>query len=292
MPDKARVFDQTTLAAVRVHRIPPILLEQLLDLGLPQRSVAGDRRFDSLDLENLGISLGLPSPRRRVMRYWSRTLLRDDHERLDEHPLNVSARCPQPGHSGACHFELNPVVAKAIEPGSLVTGPAGQLSCRVRAAHTERLIGEPFTALIDRLSSFHFHVLPKSLHFDLGFAVETGLATCGLASRLAVRFATEHEVRVRAVFGYLVTPPYLAWHSWCEFDCGGEWLPADPFMLTAMARWGVPGANRWPPNRSCGGLTWRIGEIEDLTAIVPRFHPVMHGGEPAPFTLMAQERTA
>jgi hypothetical protein len=288
VPDVDKKFDADAAEAARTHRIDGTLLDKLLDLGLPCRGQSGERRFDSLDLENIGLELGLPSPRRRAMRYWSRTLLREDLDERAGYAVGVTGRCPAPGHSGDCRFALNPLVADAAVAGSVRSRRPGDFDFDVVMAHTERFFTGQFTALIQRLASFRFHILPRTLHFDTGFAMDTGLATCGLASRLALDFAAEMGLPVRAVHGYLVTAPYLTWHSWCEFESGGEWVAADPFMLTAMARWAVPGAERWPAHRATGALMWRI-DVLDAQVRSPRFHPVTHAGDPAPFTIMSRE---
>lgn len=281
VPLRHKVFDQNTGSATKVHRVDPALLDDMVSLGLPHRREHGTRLFDALDLENAGLLLGLPNPRSRAMRYWSRSLLRDDIG-AGGYAVTLAARCPAPGHPGPCHFALNPQLTAAVQ-GLRATGP-GEYRFDVTTPHTDTRFGPPFTALIDRLSSMRFHMLPKALYDDVGFARRTGLAGCNLASRVAVVLGGELGLPVRAVHGYFMTAPYLMWHHWCEFRHGDEWLAADPFLLTAMRRWQLPGSDRWPAHRSPGALLWRIG-VQDMTIGSRRFAAVTHDGVPALFTI-------
>jgi hypothetical protein len=281
VPRRHKVFDQSATVAHRTHRIGPELLGLLVDSGLPHEEVRGVPMFDMLDLENVGLLLGLPAARSRAMRYWSRSLLREDIEPYVEHPVMLSARCPAPGHRGPCRFEVNPLLARAVVPGSLHVGGPGEYSFTVAAVHTETAFGDPFTELIERIIAMSFHLLPKALYDDVGFAFSTGLASCNLASRVAVVLAEELGLPVRAVYGYFLTAPFLMWHHWCEFRVGDQWIAADPFLLNAMRRWVLPGSERWPAHRSTGALVWRVGVL-DTTSGSARFSPVTHAGKPAP----------
>lgn len=73
VPDRHRVFDQDTPAAMRIFRIGTPALSDLLDLGFPHRSSGGERYFDELDLANASLALRLPSPRYLAMRRWPRS---------------------------------------------------------------------------------------------------------------------------------------------------------------------------------------------------------------------------
>jgi hypothetical protein len=290
VPDTVRRFEVDVAAASRSYHIDHSLLEELLDLGLPHHGAGDQRRFDPLDLENISLGLNLPSPRRRALRWWSKSLLNGRVDVDTVYAVRLTAHCPQPGHPGECRFAVNPLLVSAAMPGSVRSEQPGVTTFDVHLADPDWYFGEPFSALIDRMTPLHFHVIPESLDCDLGFATATGLANCGLATRLTVHLAAEMDLPVRSVYGYFFTAPFLTWHTWCEFRCGERWIPADPFMLTALARWGVPGSERWAPNRSTGGLTWRLFVHNPDEPPARDFHAATHDGVPAPVTLMSQER--
>lgn len=289
VPEDRKQFLVSSADAARLHQIDPPLLDRLLEVGLPHRGVGAERRFDALDLENVGLGLRLPCPRWRAMRWWSRALLRDEADLSGVRGVTAAARCPAPGHGGDCDFALHADIVAAAEPGTVRTGDAGRFAFDVRLTHREARLDDRYAPLIEQITPLHFHVIPRTLHDDVGFARETKLASCGLATRLTVRLGRELGLAVRPAYGYFMTEPYLTWHTWPEFEVDGEWLPGDPFLLTAFGRWGLAGADRWPANRAIGGLMWRVGCVDPDAPSAP-FRPVTHRGVPVSATMMAKAR--
>ncbi|MDW5324831.1 transglutaminase domain-containing protein [Plantactinospora sp. KLBMP9567] len=258
VPDTARMFSESAAEARRLHRVDQSLQARLLDLGMPHRGPAADPHFDSLDLANVGLGLGLRCPRWLAMRWWSKSLTQVvPGQRLD-YRMELSASCPSPGHAGACRFEVHPRLRAAMRAGTCrETGP-GRYAFEVRLDSGRHLFGGSFTELIDQIRPVQFHLLPYPLNTDLGFLRDSGLADCRLAANYLHRLGGSLGLPVRSTAGYFVAPPYATVHVWLEFQVDGDWLPADPFLLNALNRWGIVDPGQWPPHRSPQGLLWSV----------------------------------
>jgi hypothetical protein len=255
VPDNVREFTESTMDSRRVHRIRPALLEQLLDLGLPHRGTGDDGHFDRWDLANVGVSLGLPCARHLAMRWWSKALADLQPGPPIGYTLELGADCPDPTHDGPCDFVLSPLFGRAaavrrVRPGTW--------SLDVELPRGLRLFTDPFTPLIEHAESIRFHLLPVALSQNVGFLAETKLADCRAATIHLTRLGRKMGLPVRSAVGYFVAPPYATAHAWIEFEVDGEWWPADPFLLTALKKWGIIDPAQWPRHRSPQGLLWRL----------------------------------
>ncbi|HEY0001747.1 MAG TPA: transglutaminase domain-containing protein [Actinoplanes sp.] len=262
VPDAMRTFSQTSTAATRTHRIRPELLAHLLDLGLPHRTDGGELSFDEFDLSNVGVALDLPCARRMAMRWWAKALAGMVPGNRTVYSVDSTASCPSPGHPGPCPFVLEPRVVEAMRAGSLREHAPGRYSFDVELTGRTHHFGAAFAPLVERAKAMRFHLLPINhpMAFDLGLLAETGLADCRLATKALARLADELRLPVRPAIGYLMAPPYPQAHGWIEFKEEGRWWPADPFLLNALAGWGIVDPGLWPPDRSPEGLLWRLSE--------------------------------
>jgi hypothetical protein len=284
VPDRVRIFTEPVSDLPRVHRINSVLLTALLDLGLPHRGTGAGRRFDALDLANVGLALKLPCPRRAAMRWWSKSLLASDRNGAVLCTLGLGADCPAPGHTGGCEWTVHPELVAASRPGTFREQRPGSYRFDVRLTSEEWYFGEPFHQLVERVLPLRFHLLPYTMSHDLGFLTGTGLADCRLVTRYLVELGNGLGLPVRPAAGYFVMTPYPTFHAWAEFRAGDRWLAADPLLLNAFAEWGIVDPRRWPPNRSLHGRFLRLGDrhCEALT----------HRGDPLDFVLTARdERT-
>ena len=259
VPDGSRTFTEPELSLARLYRVPPTLLTQLLDAGMPHRGSGQGRRFDRYDLANVGLWLGLPCAQRQVMRWWSRAMTAAVPGRDAHFTLGIVGVCPSPGHDGGCRFALDPRFEAATAASPPTELSPGSYTVEVALPCEQRYFEPPFTALLEPAARLWFHYLPTDLDRDIGFAADTGLANCHLATRYLVHLASGMGLPVRRASGYFLTPPYGTEHVWPEFEVDGRWWPADPFMLTSLARWGVLDPRQWPPNRSPQGFFWRLG---------------------------------
>ncbi len=276
MPDASRRFIQREPDLARLHGIGRALLGQLLDCGLPHRGSGTARRYDTMDLENVGLALAL-GPRWRAMRWWSASLSKLDADADAVYQVSLAARCPEPDHAGVCAFAVAPQLIAAAAPCPVREVGPGSYAFEIRISGGRRHFGGPFTPLVDAATALRFHMLPTSLANDLGFLRETGLADCRLASLYLVGLGAELGLGVRALEGMFLAVPYPVWHSWVEFRTEEGWFAADPFLLGAFRRWGVSDPAQWPPDRSPHAMLWPMEETH--------FVKVTHGGRPAPSRL-------
>jgi hypothetical protein len=286
VPDAHRRFAQPEPGLARQYGIGPALLAQLLDCGLPHRGSGTGRRYDGMDLENLGLALAL-GPRWRAMRWWSDSLSKLDIGDDAEYRIGLAARCPEPGHDGPCTFALAPQLRAAAGPSAVREVTPGSYAFDLRIAGGHRFFGEPFTPLVEAATALRFHLLPTSLADDLGFLAATGLADCRLASRHLVGLGERFGMGVRVREGMFLAVPYPVWHSWVEFHTGDGWFAADPFLLGAFRRWNITDPDQWPPNRSPHAMLWPLPETH--------FVKVTHGSSgaaerPAPSRLTVVQR--
>lgn len=261
VPSRYRHYRQGPQQMAALHRIDEHLLERLLDLGLPHRRTAGERRFDALDLENIAMSLRLPCPRRIALQRWSRTLnsTADDEKTSVLYELRIGAQCPSP-HSGPCDFALDPLADAATGSVARRTSTPGCFVLDVRRPQHRMRFGASLDFLVSVAKKLEFHLIPDELEHDMGFLVETGLADCKLGNRYLAREAAAGGLRTRLVAGLLLSKPVGAWHWWMKIQSGDTWYAADPFLLHTLAGWGVLDADIWPPDRSPDALFWELAD--------------------------------
>ena len=259
IPDRYRNFSVSAEKVARSYRIPDELLRQLLDLGLPHRGNVASITFDRNDLTSVVLNLRLNSPKRAAFQMMARALTQNEARAARR--ITLQTYCPGRGHLGDCAFVLAPAVTQNKELAAIRfpddrhiqlelrpdDGPGGRLG---------------FTAsqrqLVEEVRRLEFHPLPFQLNQDLGFLAETSLADCRLAARFAAVRGEQLGVPVRAVTGLLLGRPVAARHFWIEFLADGEWRPADPFLLTTLARWKMLDATLWPADLSIAGAVWRL----------------------------------
>lgn len=259
VPEKYRVFDHDTSAAMRIYRIGGPLLSDLLDLGFPHRSSAGDRYFDELDLDNAALALRLPSPRHLAMRRWPQIFRALVDDRPFRYDVEVSAGCGSAETGHQCDFRLPAaVVALGVDAGP--TARRFTLRRDVGATGRSGEVPPELPRLFSEMDRFQFHVLPVALYGDLSFLAETSLANCELASRYLFQRAVEEGWEARRSFGLLLSSPYSAPHFWAEFRLDGSWTAFDPFLITSLERWGVLAPSEVPTTQVLNSAVIRVAE--------------------------------
>ena len=238
VPEKYRVFDHDTSAAMRIYRIGGPLLSDLLDLGFPHHSAGGERYFDGLDLDNAALALRLLSPRHLAMQRWPQIFQAVMGDRPARFDVEVSAKCgaADPGHR--CDFRLH-AATRALGADIDSTARRFTLHRDVGAAGPAGEAPPELQPLFTETNRFQFYILPVALYGDLSFLADTALANCELASRYLVQRAAEEGWEVRRSFGLLLSSPYSVDHFWAEFRLDGSWTAFDHFLITSLERWGV-----------------------------------------------------
>jgi hypothetical protein len=259
VPEKYRDFDHDTSTAMRIYRIGGPLLSDLLDLGFPHRSSAGDRYFDELDLDNVSLALRLPSPRHLAMRRWPQIFRAVMGDRPVRYDVEVSAQCGSAETGHQCDFRL-PAAVLAL--GADAGPTARRFTLRRDVGATGRTVEAPpeLRRLFTEMDGFQFHILPVALYGDLSFLAETSLANCELASRYLFRRAVEEGWEARRSFGLLLSSPYSVDHFWAEFRLDGSWTAFDPFLITSLERWGVLAPSEVPTTLVLNSAVIRVAE--------------------------------
>jgi hypothetical protein len=273
IPDRYRRCTVSRSRAWRAYRVPDELLADLLDAGMPHEDGADGPTFDREDLKTVVLMLGLPSPKRAALVAMARALAAGAAAPRVRRTVTVRAYCPGRGHPGACRFAVAPALG-----ATPVGDPPDQAFARevlLRGGEFRFALSAAERQLLAEAARLRFHHVPYELNQDLGFLAETGLADCTLANRFLTVRGRELGVAVREATGLFLSRPFADRHFWIELRRGDEWLPADPFFLTALVRWGVLDERSWPAHRSPLGAYWKLplGPMEQV---------VTHRGAAAP----------
>src|SRR5216683_1748254 len=277
IPDRYRRFTESAQRAQRLYRITQPTLERLLDRGLPHRSEGGQLTFDVNDLKSVSMALRTRSPHRIALASLADALAAGEAAVTVEHTVRIQAQCPDPGHEGSCAFRLAPEARRSPDTVAVRDLDPRHFEIEVRvsggAAHVLDLT-EPERQLACEAQQLRFHRIPHVLGMDLGFLAETGLADCRLATIFLAQRGAQLGVAIRGATGLFLSRPFAPRHFWIELRRDDGWVPADPFFLTALARWGLLDSVAWPASRSPRGAFWKL-EIGPGAALVTH-----EGGSP------------
>jgi hypothetical protein len=289
VPDDHREFSVPPAEAARTYGIDEPLLAYLLGLGLPHRGTGTGSRFDPLDLENVAFGLTLNSAQRLVVSRWSRFLGPAVQRQRGHYLLRISWKCPDPGHGGPCDFAVTPLlpaVTDAARPGATARpdpGRDGTVIARVDPQWYDRSFPAAFRPVAVAARELTFHRIPRALAGDLGYLRATGLADCQLGNRHLMGIARAAGLTVRPASGYFVGAPFPGRHVWFEILLDDTWVPADPFFLDTLARWGVVRPSAWPLTRSPRNVLVRLETSDSVDSGL-----VTHQGRTAPLTIVAR----
>lgn len=273
IPDRYRRFTESQRRATRYYRIPPDVLVELLDLGLPHRGDGSERTYDVNDLKSVSMALPVRSPQRDALRAMADALVQGQDPGGVGRSVDIYAHCPDHGHEGLCEFELVPQAAESwhttgvhrVEPGHF------ELAVRVPGGGPHHLdLNAAERQLVADAGRLRFHRIPFVLNSDLGFVTETGLADCRLAALYLDARGRELGLRVRQATGLFLSRPFSPRHFWLEFARGDGWQPADPFFLTELVRWGLLDGVDWPPYRIPLGAFWQVDIYPDAPLVTHR----------------------
>jgi hypothetical protein len=283
IPDRYRVYAVPTSRVVRIFRTPEPVLRELTGLGFPHATVDGDTHYDRRDLENLVLFRAQPSPQWTALGMLPDALAAGARGPVVRRTVDVTARCPQPGHTGACDFAVAgwPADSAPVRSVRRLAPHHLRLELELPGGPSRQVMLEPAgRALFDEVAALQFHHIPEELAGDLDFLDGAGLADCRLANAYLVSRAEGAGLRARTAAGLFVAPPFSNDHCWTELLVNGEWVPVDPFFLAALARWGLTDPDVWPVIRSPRGTYWR--RPDDGAALLT------HRGEAVPVSLLTR----
>ncbi|MFI8420374.1 transglutaminase-like domain-containing protein [Streptomyces sp. NPDC085479] len=283
VPASRRHFRLPLSALEKAYGMTAPLVDELTALGLPRRETPDGPLFDENDIASLSLHLRLPSARRAVMAFWIRALRRLTSDGAPPaHRVDVTVGCPDPGHEGPCRYEAD--LGEGGAGGVFETGPEPQ---RILASLTLTASGRPrelpplLRELCEEFREVDYYLLPGDAGADPDLLGRTGIADCILMAQALVDAARARGVEARLAGGLLVAVPFSSTHTWAECRVDGTWLPVDPLLPKALAAWGVPGAELWPPTLAPVGLFHRLGGAP--------LRPVTHGGTPCGASLRTRE---
>ncbi|MEV6927329.1 transglutaminase domain-containing protein [Dactylosporangium sp. NPDC051485] len=269
IPLQARRFWVSSDRAHAAYRIDGELLSSAIGAGLPHVPGPDGPLFDADDLTNLSLRLRLRSPMRAAMRYWDRILNRPAGDRR-EFLVDYLARCPLPGHGGDCEMTCGTPDGVVAVPWSAAEFDRPLVTTAVTLHNDWPDLPPGLVELIGELADVEFYRLPRLMKADIGFMLEQRIGDCLGFARFLTDRGNRRGLRMRCVFGLIVSPPYSAQHFWAEVDVAGRWVPVDPGLLRGLAVWGVldPG---WPEHRSPGAI---LAGLSDRNGIVVSDHGV------------------
>jgi hypothetical protein len=135
-------------------------------------------------------------------------------------------------------------------------------SLNVHMANCDSVFPPSVQRVLHQAAVFDFYILPPALAGDLDFACRTGLAGCLTASRFVVSECQQRGIDARMAYGLVLAPPLGTTHGWAEIRLGDMWAPADPLLLTILARFGGLDASRWPCTHSPQAVLLRLADSE------------------------------
>lgn len=256
IPDTYRIFSVLEASVSRRYGVSADLLVELLDLGLPNVHSSSNRVFDARDLDNIGIGMQLMSPRWLALQRWANAFSGTVAMTTNK-VIGIYAECNE-SHSGEpCRFTIdaalrdNPHVAHIVEQNDEFL-----ISLQIPPVNTP--LSRSVSPIVHRAGELTFYLLCNELASDVGFARDTGLADCRLASMELSRTGHEAGIRTRPASGLFAATPFPSRHAWIQVESGTEWISLDPFLLSTMARWRIIDPSEWPPSRPPSALFLRL----------------------------------
>jgi hypothetical protein len=251
IPAHYRAYDTDETMARRRYGFPAADLDRLISSGLPQR----DGLTSGADLRFLSLYLRTRSFDRRAMQGWL-TAMATVAEGGGHYRVDVRVRCPEPGHAGACRYELLGEDGRYADVAD--TQPVGSYACST--APRVAPIPDDIRDLTDRYDDVLFYPLPFEAGSDDVMINEYRMADCLLMARTVVAAASARGIQARTAFGLVLSLPFAARHMWVEFRVGDAWVPFDPYMARCLHVWGLtPIEGPSHDERLVSGIYARIG---------------------------------
>lgn len=251
IPPAARVYDVTPRRAELEFGITSALANLLSERGLPRSCFEGEARFCWPDLHYIALRLGCARLYLRTMRSWAQSVA--NAARWGSQMIGLRYRTY--ANPGARVDVLLPDERRV----KAVVGP-DQIAARfdVRMTNCERAFPPSVQRVLRQAAAFDFYILPPALAGDLDFARRTGLSGCLTASRLVVSECQQRGIEARMAYGLLLAPPLGTPHDWAEIRLGDTWAPADPLLLSILARFAGLDSSRWPCTHSPNAVLLRL----------------------------------
>ncbi len=255
IPREQRTFDIDLRAAEQTFAIDPALAQALIARGLQHATdpADGEPRFCLTDLHYVGLRLGRAPTHRTAMRLWAAALI-DTATRERTH---VEVRCSPYGQPGT---EVDVLVPPGEWEHATMAANRRATSFVVELPGRWPAFPPALHELLEHVGALDFCLMPGELYGSEAFARETGLADCGSAAFLLAEECERLGVAARTAFGLLLARPYATPHHWTEIEVDGAWVPADPLLLTLLARHTELDGPEWQTTRSPGSVLVRVAD--------------------------------
>ncbi|MCG6495355.1 hypothetical protein [Kitasatospora sp. A2-31] len=274
IPGRHRDFDVPRAMLAKAYAIDAELLADLLDAGLPHQGGGEELRLNSFDLENVTVELELNCPNWMLMKTLARAFDGElGKDSSSAYAFRTTGRCPEPGHPGECEFAPSAMLDATPGSGEVTWDSPLSFTRRVRLPEEEYWFDDTARALFEPVHRLTFHLLPHELSTDVGFARETGLADCRLASHVLLAETRDAGAEVRGASGLIMAAPFPLQHMWIEVRTADGWTAADPFFLRTLAGWRILDPRVWPEHRSPRRIYWPIDGApapEDIVLVTHR----------------------
>ena len=253
VPHSAKCFTADFKDAKVFYGFRDILMDQLVDLGLPFKKERRVIRFDPDDLYNISIQLRLKSAYRKAMRSWTQTL--NAVEKAKGQAFHVEYRVFGPPSEPKKRHEVVAVVSPHEEKYACIRN--GEIAGIVRRPiHLSWPQAPPIleSILHSLATQLEFFALPEVLTETTEFGRKTGLADCSVAAQWLMEDCNSHGLLARRVYGLFLSLPLSFPHTWTEVKVKNCWVPFDPLMLKLLQCQANLDKESWPVTRSLGSM--------------------------------------
>ncbi|PCI41242.1 MAG: hypothetical protein COB46_04390 [Rhodospirillaceae bacterium] len=277
VPNNTRSFD-TREDKLSGSGVTPQTLAELEQLGLQSSTIDGVKHFDSYDLSNISLLLGLPSLQRMAMRCWRASLNNARNAKTMEAQIEYKI---DPSQLENDQDDLSVLIPNV---GRTRTAISEQLWSGAQALHFQPDLPEKLASFIKAtLEGVTFFMLHEELRWNETFFLENRLAECGGASKFLVKRAREEGFEARQVFGLILAEPYATPHFWAEFKIDNQWVAVDPLLIRVLRRSAFLSAEMWPEDRSPGRVLLKLSEVVGYEPQLGR--PILSGLEDEAFRI-------
>jgi hypothetical protein len=251
IPDEHRVFDAGSKRAEMEFGIDGQMADRLLERGIPHEMREGEAVFADVDLHYLSLRIARGGMYTAAMATWAKALVSTGIRAWSD----VSVRYVPYVNAGE---EVEILLPNGDRERR--TTEADRTGARIEV----RMVGEwpPFdphiAEVLEYVGSLDFCLIPPGLEMNSAFIRRTRLASCASAALLVVEECGRLGIEARPAFGLLLGSPFATPRNWAEVRTGGDWVPADPLLLSALSNFAGLDRELWPPTRCPGGVLLRL----------------------------------
>ena len=253
IPDTHRTFDVGIGRAKSEFGLDDLLIQGLIDRGLPHAAHDGEWRLANVDLHYLGVRLGTATVYLTAMRSWADALVSSAR-----HPSTLARVRYVPYAAVGSDVEVLTPLRGRMRVTTERDRTATRVEVRMRCNWPR--FDPAIYDILTYVGSLDFCLLPEALETDSAFVRRTGLASCASAAQLIVEECARLGIEARGSFGLLLAAPLATPRNWAEIRIAGSWVPADPLLLATLSRYAALDEAAWPPISCPGAVLLRLAD--------------------------------